>query len=119
MQRLTYAAVKALVAKKQSGDRDMCILDVRSADEVAGGAIAASVNIPLDQLESALQLTTDEFKEKYKAPKPETSDHVVTYCLRGMRAESAAALLRSSGYTHVDVYPGSWTEWSEKEKCAA
>ncbi|CAG9569764.1 conserved hypothetical protein [Leishmania major strain Friedlin] len=119
MQHLTYAAMKALVTKKLSGDLHMCILDVRSTDEVAGGAIPASVNVPLDQLETALQLTADEFRKKYSAPKPEVSDHVVTYCLRGMRAERAAAALHSSGYRNVDVYPGSWAEWSEQEKCAA
>ncbi|KAG5485578.1 hypothetical protein LSCM1_07667 [Leishmania martiniquensis] len=119
MQRLTYGSMKALVAKKQLGNLHTCILDVREADEVAGGAIPTSVNVPLDQLEAALQLTADEFKDKYRAPKPEVSDHIVTYCLRGGRAEKAAAALLSSGYTNVDVYSGSWTEWSEHEKSVA
>ncbi|KAG5506685.1 hypothetical protein JIQ42_06939 [Leishmania sp. Namibia] len=119
MQRLTYAAMKALVAKKQLGDQHTCILDVRGADEAAGGIIPTSVNVPVDQLEAALQLTTDEFKVKYRAPKPEVSDRIVTYCLHGGRAERAAAALLSNGYTNVDVYPGSWAEWSQHEKSAA
>ncbi|KAG5510602.1 hypothetical protein JKF63_06900 [Porcisia hertigi] len=119
MQRLTYAAMKALVAKVQSGDHHTCILDVRGSDEVAKGAISTSVNVPLDQLEAALQLSADVFQEKYNGRKPLLTDHVVTYCLRGTRAEQAAAVLHSRGYTHVDVYPGSWAEWSEHEKNTA
>lgn len=116
MQRLTHAMMKAVVAKKQAGDAQTYILDVRGTDEVANGAIPSSVNVPLDQLESALKMSAEEFKATYSAPKPATADHVVTYCLRGMRAEKAAAALQTGGYTNVDVYPGSWAEWSEHEK---
>lgn len=116
MQRLTYAAMKALVQSKISGsDPQTFIIDVRSADEVAGGAIPTSVNVPLDQLEEALKLTTDDFAEKYASPKPIPSNRIVTYCLRGKRAENAAGIFQSHAYSDVDVYPGSWAEWSENE----
>jgi thiosulfate:glutathione sulfurtransferase len=117
MQRLTYATMKALVMKKQAGELpSTCILDVRGTDEFAGGAIPSAANVPLDQLESALKLSTEEFKNKYKVAKPEKNDHVVTYCLKGGRAEKAAHALTADGYTNVDFYPGSWTEWSQMEK---
>ncbi|KAK7197356.1 Rhodanese-like domain containing protein [Novymonas esmeraldas] len=119
MQRLTYTTMKALVAKKQAGDAHDFVLDVRGTDEVAGGAIPTSVNVPLDQLEAALKLSADEFQHRYSAAKPALTDHIVTYCLRGMRAEKAAATLHSGGFTNVDVYAGSWAEWSQQERDAA
>lgn len=119
MQRLTYATMKALVVKKQAGGLPgTYIFDVRGTDEFAGGAIPGAVNVPLDQLEAALKLSTDDFSSKYSSAKPDTADHVVTYCLRGGRAEKAASALTANGYTNVDVYPGSWTEWAEMEKSA-
>ncbi|KPA77727.1 putative mitochondrial hypothetical protein [Leptomonas pyrrhocoris] len=119
MQRLTYATMKALTMKKQAGELPTtCILDVRGVDEVAAGAIPCSVNVPLDQLEAALKLSTEDFANKYHAAKPSKADHVVTYCLRGGRAEKAASALTADGYANVDVYPGSWSEWAEMEKSA-
>ncbi|KPI89707.1 hypothetical protein ABL78_1200 [Leptomonas seymouri] len=111
--------MRALVTKKQAGELPTtCILDVRGTDEFAGGSIPSAVNVPLDQLEAAIKLTTEDFQRKYSAAKPEKSDHIVTYCLRGGRAEKAANELTADGYTNVDVYPGSWTEWSGMEKDA-
>ena len=119
MQRLTYAAMKALVGKKQAGELpNTYIFDVRGTDEFAGGAIPSAVNVPLDQLGAALKLSTDDFKNQYKVPKPSKADHIVTYCLRGGRAERAAHALAEDGYTNVDIYPGSWPEWSEMENNA-
>lgn len=113
MRRLTYSMMLALVESRLAGgERATCIIDVRSKDEVqATGMIPTSVNIPLDQLEATLKKTSDEIQREYNIPKPGPTDRVVTYCLKGMRAESAAAILQASGYTNVDTYPGSWAEW--------
>ncbi|EPY30732.1 Heat shock protein 67Bb [Strigomonas culicis] len=115
MQRYTYATMEALVKSKLNGNAlDTCILDVRGKDEVSStGTIPTAVHIPLDQLDAALRKSAEEFSQEYGFTRPSSSQPVVTYCLKGMRAEKAAAILSDHKYENVSIYPGSWTEWSE------
>jgi rhodanese-related sulfurtransferase len=76
------------------------LLDVRTPAELAEhGLIAGAVNIPIDELESRLA----------EVPKDRP---VVTYCMRGGRAERASELLQKDG--HQGVQHGGIIEWKEK-----
>eukprot|EP00796_Vickermania_ingenoplastis_P012050 gene12050-8302_t len=108
MQRLSYAAVLALT---KAVPPVALLLDVRGAEECAGGMIPTAKNIPLDQLQTAVKKDAMDFKTAYGFEKPAFSDRIVVYCLRGGRAEQGAGILSSNGYTNVDLYPGSWSEW--------
>jgi rhodanese-related sulfurtransferase len=76
------------------------LLDVRTPAELAEhGLIKGAVNIPIDELESRLA----------EVPKDRP---VVTYCMRGGRAERASELLQKDG--HQGVQHGGIIEWKEK-----
>jgi len=64
---------------------DKVILDVRTADEAAGGKIEWAVNIPLDDLQSNLDKLS---KDK----------EVIIHCGTGMRAQMAYSSLKNAGY---------------------
>ncbi len=64
------------------------ILDVRNPDEYASGHMPSSLNIPLGQLPEKL-----EDLKKYVT--------IYVHCKMGGRAQRAAELLRSSGFTNI------------------
>lgn len=70
------------------------ILDVRTAGEFMAGHIPGSINLPLQQLESAA------------AELARANRTVITCCRSGYRSEEAAQLLRRKG---IEAYnAGSW-----------
>ena len=77
--------------------KDLSIIDVREADEVASGKIPGAVNIPLGLLEFRLQ-DLDKSKE-----------HIVV-CRSGGRSSMAANLLESRGYKVINM-TGGMNEW--------
>ena len=71
------------------------IIDVRTRGEFSSGNVHGSLNIPLDQLASAI----NKMKKK---------DHpIITCCASGIRSASARSLLKSKGFTNVHN-GGSW-----------
>ena len=64
------------------------LLDVRTAEEYAGGHIPGSVNVPLGKLEGVDQIA------KKDTP-------LFVYCYSGARSASAAAELEGNGYASV------------------
>ncbi|HSN91541.1 MAG TPA: rhodanese-like domain-containing protein [Anaeromyxobacteraceae bacterium] len=76
---------KTLVAAIPAGT---VVLDVRGADEVAGGAIPGTLHIPADQVAGRL---AELPKEK----------RIVTHCSTGTRAEMTYNVLRGAGYPDV------------------
>lgn len=71
------------------------VVDVRTPQEFARGHAKGAVNIPLDRL------AKDVKRIKGKGA-------VITCCASGMRSASAAAQLRSMGFTEV-YNAGPWT----------
>ena len=65
------------------------LLDVRTREEYADGHIDGSLNIPLQDMDTA---------EKHI---PEKSAPVFVYCQSGARSARAAHILKSRGYLHV------------------
>lgn len=70
------------------------LLDVRTKEEYREGAVANSINIPLDSLNSNWA--------KLKKDKP-----IIAVCASGMRSRSAVTFLRNKGFQEV-YNGGSW-----------
>lgn len=75
------------------------VVDVRSADERARGAVPGAVHIPVDELR--------ERRSELGGP---GDHHIVVYCEVGQRAHVAATLLGGLGYT-VSSIDGGWQTW--------
>lgn len=74
------------------------LIDVRTPEEHAGGALAGAVNVPV-------QVIGQQIGEH--AQKEET---IVLYCKSGARSDMAARLLRSLGYVNA-FNMGGIHEW--------
>ncbi|NEK96571.1 rhodanese-like domain-containing protein [Modestobacter muralis] len=81
------------------------VLDVREPDEVATGAIAGSINIPLGQL-AARQ---DEL---------DSATPIITVCQSGRRSQQAAEFLAAGGH-QVGNLAGGMNAWIEDGKPVA
>jgi rhodanese-related sulfurtransferase len=73
------------------------LLDVRTAEEFAGGHIEGAINIPVQNLEARLS----------EVPKERA---LVVYCRSGGRSARAMRMLKEKGYTVFDLGGmGNWT----------
>jgi glyoxylase-like metal-dependent hydrolase (beta-lactamase superfamily II) len=99
--RITSEALRDRLA----GER-LPLVDVRFTGEHAAGAIAGSVNVPLQHLTERLD---------------EVPRHgpVVVYCQTGLRSSTAASLLEQAGYTEVIDLVGGYAAWDLAAKGAA
>ncbi|XP_013101460.2 rhodanese domain-containing protein CG4456 [Stomoxys calcitrans] len=95
---------------------EVYLIDVRNKDELAStGAIPASINIPLPELEAAFKMPDNDFKTNFNRPKPTEETVLIFSCLKGGRAQKAADMAVEKGFKNAKPYPGSWTEWAQKE----
>ncbi|ESS65798.1 hypothetical protein TCDM_14255 [Trypanosoma cruzi Dm28c] len=115
---LDYAAIKDIVANKLRGElKTTHLIDVRGRDEVQStGLIPTAINIPLDELESALKADHESFQKTYAVSKPLQDHTLVMYCKKGLRGMEGEKRARQCGYTNTAVYPGSWDDWSKNTK---
>ena len=74
------------------------VVDVRSADEYAGGSLPGAVNVPLDELRDR----HDELP----------TGRLVVTCAVGQRGHTAARLLRQLGRDDVANLDGGYRTWS-------
>lgn len=70
------------------------LLDVRSANEFAGGHVPRSRNLPFEEIKKA------------ESAIPDKDMPVFVYCERGSRAKKAAAELAKMGYAKVEAIGG-------------
>ncbi|KAM9798171.1 thiosulfate sulfurtransferase/rhodanese-like domain-containing protein 3 [Neosynchiropus ocellatus] len=109
---VSYDQLKQILAQEKA-----VVIDVREPWELREyGFIPGSLNVPLAQVNTALQLGPDEFKEKYGGEMPEQSDMVVFTCLAGVRSKSAVDTATSLGYKDVQNYAGGWQDWVKNEQ---
>ncbi|XP_008430112.1 thiosulfate sulfurtransferase/rhodanese-like domain-containing protein 3 [Poecilia reticulata] len=109
---VSYAQLKQLLA-----DGKTVVVDVREPWELREyGFIPGSVNVPLGQVNTALQLAPEEFKENYDGEMPRQTDNIVFMCLAGVRSKTALNTAVSLGFTDVQHYPGGWQDWAEQEQ---
>ena len=85
-------------------ESDLCILDVRSADEYNSGHIPGSINIGHKEISTRL----DELMP-YKKSK------VVVYCEMGMRARVAQCALEKAEFTNVYHLTGDMHAWRQAD----
>ena len=78
---------------------DAVILDVRTKDEHAMGAIPASINIPVDELRNRLG----------ELPK---NKEIIVYCAIGLRGYLATKILMQNGFTRVKNLSGGYKTYS-------
>lgn len=79
-------------------NRGARIVDVRTGLEFSSGAVAGSLNVPLDEL------TAGNFNLPKTTP-------LITVCASGIRSEAARKLLQGQGY---EVYNGG--AWKSLER---
>uniref|UniRef100_A0A8C6QS96 Thiosulfate sulfurtransferase (rhodanese)-like domain containing 1 n=1 Tax=Nannospalax galili TaxID=1026970 RepID=A0A8C6QS96_NANGA len=92
------------------------LFDVRSREEAAAGTIPGALNIPVSELESALQMDPAAFQALYSAEKPKReAENLVFFCQMGKRGLQATQLAQGLGYTGARNYAGAYKEWLEKE----
>ena len=78
------------------------MIDVRTAEEVAGGFIPGAVNIPRGQLE----LRVNEAL-------PDPTQRILVYCELGKISTLAAAMLQDMGYRRAIALDGGIRMWKE------
>lgn len=78
------------------------VLDVREADEFKAGHLQGARHIPLPVLETRIS-ELQKFKDK----------PVLVVCARGNRANSAAKLLKSQGFSALNVLQGGMHAWQD------
>lgn len=93
------STVRRLTPAELAADRtSVRILDVREREEVAGGRIPGSLNIPLGQLLGRLDALMPGVP-------------VVTVCQSGRRSHRAAEALAAAGFTVADL-EGGMNAWA-------
>ncbi|XP_029307494.1 thiosulfate sulfurtransferase/rhodanese-like domain-containing protein 3 isoform X2 [Cottoperca gobio] len=91
---VTYEQLKQLLAGRKT-----VVIDVREPWELREyGFIPGSINVPLGQVNTALQLGAEEFNEKYDGEMPQQTDNIVFTCLAGIRSKTALNTAASLGY---------------------
>ncbi|KAM4569021.1 thiosulfate sulfurtransferase/rhodanese-like domain-containing protein 3 [Fundulus diaphanus] len=109
---VSYGQLKQLLAEGRA-----VVVDVREPWELREyGFIPGSINVPLGQVNTALQLAPEEFREKYDGEMPRQTDNIVFVCLAGIRSKTALNTAASLGYRDVQHYPGGWQDWAEHEQ---
>ncbi|XP_037360351.1 thiosulfate:glutathione sulfurtransferase isoform X1 [Talpa occidentalis] len=92
------------------------LIDVRSREEAAAGTIPSALNIPVSELESALQMEPAAFQALYSAEKPRLEEeNLIFFCQIGKRGFLATQLAQNLGYAGARNYAGAYREWLQKE----
>ncbi|MBN1835782.1 MAG: rhodanese-like domain-containing protein [Spirochaetales bacterium] len=87
---LSWEELAAMVAE---ADPDTYLVDVRTPEEFAAGAIPGAINIPHSRIGSA-------------PPTADPSARIIVYCRSGGRSGAAKAVLEELGYTNVNNFGG-------------
>ena len=99
--------------KKIEADNRIPIIDVRTRQETMDGMILFAVNIPLQELDAALDFDEAAFRQKYHREKFPKQCELVFYCHSGGRSAVACAIALRKGY-RAKNYAGSYAEWKSK-----
>ncbi|KAK5649607.1 hypothetical protein RI129_000636 [Pyrocoelia pectoralis] len=105
-----YATVRSV---KGSG---MLLIDVRAPAELnESGKLPESINIPLDELEAALnKMDNKDFCLNYGCEKPNFDVPLIFSCRSGNRSTHAANIAVNLGYKNVHNYVGGWLDWQRQ-----
>ncbi len=95
-------SVSTLEATQLINRQDALVVDVREQAEYAQSHILNSRLLPLSQIEARMA-DIEKFKDK----------PVIVYCATGNRSNSAAAILRKSGFSNVSNLSGGFGAWQQ------
>lgn len=87
------------LAEMDRTDTDVLLLDVRTREEHAFGAIPGSINIPVDELRNRLEEIS-------------STKEIVIYCAIGLRGYLAYRILTARGYKQVRNLSGGYKTYS-------
>lgn len=88
--------------EKINKDKNVLVLDVRTAEEFSEEHIKGAINIPVQEIERQL----NELK-KYK------NYEIIVYCRSGNRSRKASEILVKNGFKHVYNLTGGIIEWKK------
>lgn len=112
---IDYSLVATTADVEASLDDDyVAIIDARSPSEYAAGHIPGAINIPAaDNFgpDGAL-LPADELFALYVDAGVTPDLQVIVYCNSGILSSNTSLALNSLGYWSVQIYAGSWSEWT-------
>lgn len=92
------------------------LVDVREKQELSDtGTLPSSVNIPVGEVGTALQMSEDEYVSQYKACKPRLDQEIIFSCRSGKRSLMAAELATKLGFQKVLNYSGGWLDWEKHQ----
>lgn len=111
MEIVSTSEMQRLIAQKGN----YVLIDVRESDELEYGMIPTAKNIPLGEIESALDLDAKTFQEKYSFSKPQKTDILIFHCRTGGRSAVATQIAQAKGFVHAKNYKGSIWEWSQHD----
>lgn len=80
------------------------LIDVRTEKEYLDGHIPGAIMIPVDRIESNLDIL-----------EPYRKQELVLYCQSGRRASKAADALEEAGFKQVKILEGSYQAWQQSE----
>ncbi|KAJ2264089.1 hypothetical protein GGI01_000218 [Coemansia sp. RSA 376] len=114
----TFDKPKATPIDGRTFDKlEVTILDVRTVEEFKGGRIDNAINVPVAELEQALDLAPALFEKKYGSNLPKhdsKTEALLVYCMSGMRTRKAIGILSGRGYKdNLYAYFGGWAEYSK------
>ncbi|KAK7879008.1 hypothetical protein WMY93_030761 [Mugilogobius chulae] len=97
---VTVNQLKSMLASK-----NVQLFDVRRPDEYEAGHIPTAVNVPLDDLEVSLKLSSEAFQQKFQVKAPAKEDaNIVFNCRSGVRSGTALETARGLGFTKQDIF---------------
>lgn len=97
-------------------DPDVVLVDARSPEEYAAGHIPGAINVEFARNAEADQprywKSSAELREMYASLGITPEKRVIPYCTSGVRSAATYFTLRLIGYERVELFTGSWQEWS-------
>ncbi|XP_029668834.1 rhodanese domain-containing protein CG4456-like [Formica exsecta] len=99
-------------------DDSILIVDVRENAEInETGKLPGSIHIPMNDVQNIfLNLSEEEFEERYGKHRPSKDTKIIFSCRSGKRSGAVQEAMQKLGYTRAYNYTGGWQEWENKHK---
>lgn len=97
-------------------DPNVVLVDARSPKEYSDGHIPGAVNVEFSRNavpeEPKVWKSEADLRAMYEAAGVTPDKRVIAYCATGVRSAATYFTLRLLGYPRVELFTGSWAEWS-------
>jgi len=103
LKKITTQEAYALI-QENKGNENFVILDVRTPEEIANGAIENSIKI---------DYYSDTFREEIDELDKENT--YLVYCRSGVRSGEATKLMEELGFQKVYDMPGGFSQWEAED----